>query len=366
MSFPKAVYMLALASVGLAAWFAQAQKAPPTAYTIIEAVPGGAPGSALTINRSGSKALTIMDQPAQGDNTPASRTLTLYDLQSGTTLSWEPSAHPPECSRGTFTGDWGDPFGMTAEIASGVAKGELKLSGTEMAGGVSSEVYTGGNGQATTKAWLDKADGLVMRAVISAPGSPPMTLVDIRKVSFAAPPPSLFAPPPGCAGVRSAPSAADTIAGETGDNAANYVNGMYGPGSQNSCSVVLRVVSAKTMTPLSHIQVAIDTSYKQENPPHYDFGVHDDGSQSYSGGGVHEITPMVHNGTVRLGNLPPYFMLGVNTIHPGHGGGMGLVYRQCFAPTTVLLYVVRDFGQPSEAGDFLWVKAGKYAAAGRD
>ncbi len=363
MSFPKEFTHLSLAglSLGLAGLFAQAQAAPPTAYSITESL-AGAPGATLTVQRSGSKVLTEMDQPVQGD-TPASRTLTLYDLQAHTTVSWDPSAASPACSSGTFTGDWGDPFAMAAEITSGVAKGELKLAGTEKAGGVSTDVYTGGNGQATTKAWLDNAHGLVMRAVISAPGSAPMTLVDIRKVSFAAPPAALFMPPPACAGVHPPPSAAETITEETGDQAGNYVNGMYGPGSQNSCSVVLRVVQAKTMTPIQHIQVAIDSSYNQDNPPHYNFGVHDDGSQTYSGGGVREITAMVHNGTVRLGNPPPYFMLGVNTIHPGHGGSLGLVYRQCFAPTTVLLYVVRDFGQPTEAGDFLWVKSGKYASA---
>jgi len=363
MSFPKALTSLSLTSVSLclAASFAHAQTAPPTAYTITEAI-AGAPGSTLTVQRSGSKVLTVIDKAAQAD-TPASRTLTLYDLQAHTTLSWDPLANPPACSSGTFSGDWGDPFGMTAEVTSGVAKGELKPAGTEKAGGISTDVYTGGDGKSTTKVWFDKADGLVTRAVISAPESAPMTLVDISKVSFAAPAASLFVPPPGCAGVHPPPSAADAIADVTGDNAANYVNGMYGPGSQNSCSVVLRVVNAKTMTPIPHIQVAIDTSYNQDNPPHYNFGVHDDGSQTYAGGGVHEITSMVHNGVVRLGNPPPYFMLGVNTIHPGHGGGMGLVYRQCFAPTTVLLYVVKDLGQSTEAGDFLWVKAGKYAAA---
>ena len=190
-----------------------------------------------------------------------------------------------------------------------------------------------------------------------------MTLVDIRRVAFTAPPAAMLMPPPACAGMRPPPSASDAIADETGDDAANYVNGMYGPGSQNSCSVVLRVVNAKTLTPIEHIQVAIDFSYNQDNPPHYEFGVREDGSQSYSGGGVKEITSMVRNGTVSLGKPPAYFGLGVNIIHPGHGGDVGLVYRQCFAPTTVLLYVVRDHGQPTEAGDFLWVKSGKNAAA---
>ena len=71
---------------------------------------------------------------------------------------------------------------------------------------------------------------------------------------------------------------------------------------------------------------------------------------------------MVHNGVVSLGTPPAYFMLDVNLILLGHGSGEGLVYRQCFAPTTVLLEVVKDYGGPTESSDLLWVKAGKYAA----
>jgi hypothetical protein len=40
---------------------------------------------------------------------------------------------------------------------------------------------------------------------------------------------------------------------------------------------------------------------------------------------------------------------------------MGLIYRQCFSPTTVLLDVVKDYGQADQSQDLLWVKSGKYA-----
>lgn len=340
-----------------------AQTAPPTAYTVTEAVVGGAPGTTNTIRRNGSKVLSELVQPAQGA-TPASRTLTIYDLAKGTTVSWNPGANPPACSAGKFSGDWGDPFAVISDVNASIAKGELKPTGTETVNGIPARIYAGSSPQATMKVWVDMKDGLVLRADMSAPGQAAMRVVDIKSVVLSAPAPALFAVPAACAGVKPPPSAEDVIAEETGDSASNYVNGMYGPGSKNSCSVVLRVVQAKTMTPIAHIQVAIDTSYKPDGPaPNYSFGVHDDGSQTYAGGGIREITNLAHNGVVSLGAPPAAFMLGVNTIHPGHGGSMGLVYRQCFAPTTVLLYVVKDYGQPDENGDWLWVKAGKYASA---
>lgn len=331
---------------------------PPTAYIITGSV--GTTGGTSTIYRSGSKVVVDFIQPAQGGN-PASRSFTLYDLTAGTSTSWDPTASPIRCNVGTFSGDWGDPFAMTADVNSGIAKGDLKPAGTETLNGIATEVYAGSSQGANIKAWLDQKDGLVIRAQMSAPNTAPMTLIDITKVSMATPPAARFVLPAACAGLKPPPTPADLIAAETGDDAANYVNGNYGPGSQNSCNVVLRVVNAKTMTPITHIQVAIDTTYNQDNPPHYESGVGNDGTETFSGGGIHEITSQIHNGVVSLGTPPAYFMLNVNLIRPNHGSGEGLVYRQCFAPTTVLLEVVKDYGQQLESSDLLWVKSGKYA-----
>ncbi|HEY2859172.1 MAG TPA: hypothetical protein VGJ21_12200 [Terracidiphilus sp.] len=332
----------------------------PTSYIITEGIAGAGPGATTTVYRDGTKILMETDTPAQGA-TPATRSLNLMDLQAHTTFSWDPAAKPITCGAGSFSGDWGDPFAMTAELNQGIAKGDFKPAGTETIAGVATQIYLNSSAQGSMKVWFDSKTALVMRAVATSAGAAPLTMIDIRKVVFSAPPAARFTLPPSCAGAKPPPSAADVIADETGDDGANYVNGMYGPGSQNACDVVLRVVNAKTLTPIDHIQVALDTNYKQEDPPHYEFGVAQDGTTTYSGGHAREITSRVHNGAVRIFNPPPYFMLGVNLIHPNHGGSLGLVYRQCFAPATVLLYVVKDYGQATESGDFLWVKAGKNA-----
>jgi hypothetical protein len=335
---------------------------PPTSYAITEATAAVAPGATLTIYRSGSKILMESNVPAQGA-TPATTTRTLYDLQTMTNVSWTPNANPPVCGgAGTFSGDWGDPFTMISDINSSIAKGEIKPAGTETVAGIVTQVYAGASGGSDIKAWLDAKDGLVIRAQATMPGGNLFTMVDITKVSIGPQPASLFVLPAVCAGVKPPPSAAELIADETGDDASNYVDGMYGPGSKNMCSVVLRVVNAKTMTPITKIQVAMDTSIYPDNaPPSYTFGVAEDGTTTYSGGHVVEITNRVHNGVVRLGNPPDHFQLGVNVIQPHRGGSLGLIYRQCSGPTTVLLDVVKDYGQADQSQDFLWVKAGKYA-----
>ncbi len=358
MSIPRIVVCLSVVACSL---IAQAQVPEPTSFAITEAAAGGAPGANMTIYRSGTKVLMDFRNPAQG-GTPASRTLSLYDLQTHISITWDPAANPPACGGvGTFSGDWGDPFTMISDVNSSIAKGEIKPAGTETIAGIPTQIYAGTSSGSAIKVWIDTKDGLVMRAVVGMPNGASLTMADITKVSIGPQPASLFVLPAVCQGVKPPPSAADLIADETGDDAANYVSDA-GPGSKNGCSVVLRVVSAKTMTPITHIQVVIDTAAFPDNaPPAYTMGVSDDGTTAYSGGHVMEITNRVHNGVVRLGLPPDHFMLGVNVPLPHHGGGIGLVYRQCFAPTTVLLDVVKDYGQDDQSQDFLWVKAGKYA-----
>jgi len=196
------------------------------------------------------------------------------------------------------------------------------------------------------------------------PGSPMTTVANVTRVSFASPPASLLNLPPSCAGVKAPPTPAELIADETGDDGANFANAFNGPGTDNSCRVTLRVVDAKTMAPIPHVQVAIDTTYNQNdpNPPHYNYGVGANGIMTFSGGGLHEITSTVHNGVVALNNLPSYFNLDVNVIEqPGRTSVSGLVYKQCFSPDQVLLWIVKDRGQPDESSDVLWVKGGRLA-----
>jgi len=338
---------------------------PPTAYTITEALPGSNAGT-MTVYRSGAQAMIEYDHPAQPDGTPASRSLNLFDLKAHVSHSWNPAITPISCGAGTFTGDWGDPFESTKELTDAIAKGDLKPVGAETINSIPTKVYAGTTQGASLKAWLDQKDGLVVRAAYGAPGAPMATMVDIQSFSFAPPPASLFVLPPACASVHPPPTAAELMAAETGDSGDNFVNAIYGPGSKNSCSIVLRVVAAKTMAPIGRrFQVAIDTTYNQDdpNPPHYEFGVGNDGTSTYSGGGLHEITNQIRNGMLRIDNPPAYFNLSMNIVTPGQGAGIGLIYRQCFAPTTMLYYVIKDPNNLSQGGDWLYAKSGKYAAA---
>ena len=337
---------------------------PPSSYTITEAMPGTNPGM-MTIYRSDSQVLIEYKLPAQADGTPASHSFNLYDLKAGTSNTWNPESQPANCSAGTFSGDWGDPFAGGAELTPLIAKGDLKPVAVETLNGIPVKVYAGVTQGMNIKVWFDSKDNLVMKSQFGAPGAPMTTMADIRSISFATPPASMFALPPTCAGVKPPPTAADLIAAETGDDPANYVNAIYGPGSKTSCSILIRVVAAKTMAPMNRkFQAAIDLTYDPNSPtpPSYVFGVGEDGTSTYSGGGLHEITSQIRNGMIRLDNPPAQFMFGINIPTPHRGANVGLIYRQCFAPVTVLYDIIKDPTSPADGSDYLYAKSGKFAA----
>jgi hypothetical protein len=358
MSAPRILISLAILAL---APLLQSQT-PPTAYTITQAIAGDNAGT-MTVYRSGAQAVIEYIHSDKPDGTPGHRSLSFYDLKAGVSHTWDPAITPPSCSVGKFSGDWGDPYEASTELTAGIAKGELKAAGAEILHGIPTKVYTGASQGMNIKAWLDEKDGLVIKAAFGAPGSAMTPMVDISKVSFAPPPASLFVMPAYCASVKPPPTPAELIAAETGDSADNWVSASIGPGSKNTCSILLHVVAAKTMAPINRkYQVAIDTTYKIEDPPHYTFGVGDDGTSTFSGGGLHEITDQVRNGMLRVDNPPPYFTFTVNVPTPHEGAAGGYIYRQCFAPVTNLYYILKDPSDPGKGTDFLYAKSGKYAA----
>jgi hypothetical protein len=336
-----------------------AQTAPaPTAYTVTATNSMLGQSQITKTYRLGSKVLV---EQFSATDPKAAHTRSLYDLATHRNLSWSWPDNSGGCSSGTFSGDWGDPYTGAADLIGPGAK----QVGTETIHGIATKIMEGSASGVTVRVWVDTKYGMIVKAQVSQAGSPLTTTMEVTNINLAPPPASIFAVPANCAAAAAAPlppTEAERIAAETGDNAGNYVNAIYGPGSKNSCSVVLRVVRAGSMTPIiNRLQVAIDTTYNVDNPPHYVSGMGVDGTQTFSGGGIHEITNQIHNGTVRLGIPPAYFMLDVNLMKPGTGASEALIYRQCFAPTTILLFVVKDADNPSAGGDFLWVKSGKYA-----
>lgn len=323
----------------------------PASYTVTQVNSMAGTSVTQTIYRSGSKAVI---------DTDSSHTRTLYDLEAHRNFTWYP-ADASSCSGGTFSGDWGDPFKTSAELTSEIKGG--KQLGSETVNGIATNVVEVTKDGTTVKAWIETKTGLLMKAQLAMGSEPPKVIIEVKRFTTASPAASLFVLPTGCAAAANAPkipTEAERIAAETGGNATDFANAIYGPGSKASCTVLFRVVRAGSMQPVTtRFQVALDRTVDVDHPAHYVMGLSTEGVVTYSGGGLREVTSQLRNGVLRIDSVPSIFYLAVAFGKGGEAGGN--MYRQCVAPETVLLYVVKNPDKLSDGGDFLWVKSGKYA-----
>ena len=334
----------ALIAPGLWAQYAPA----PTQYSVTESQP-----IALVIYRDGD--LAVMDHPDR-------HTRSLYNLKSHTQFGWD-TQHPENgCSNGSFSGDWGDPF--EASDVDAILKTSTKPPSSETVNGIATKMFEGVEPQSKTaiKVWRDPKYGMVIKGEMTPPGGAAVTMVEVKKYSLAKPAAEIFVMPPACANAPPPPpTAAQRFAAETGDDGGNFVDATMGPGSSNSCTMLMRFVKAGSMQPLSDFQVALDLAYDQDHPPHYVMGGSPSGRTVFSGGHLKEYTAQIQNGVLRIPDVPASFDLEITFAGGNKGAGSALLYRKCAGPQTVLLYVVKNPDKLSDGADWMWVKSGKFA-----
>jgi len=335
----------------------------PTTYTIAENNAMFGHTMMMKIYRSGSKALVDSRSGADWPGPKPVHTRALYDLNTQQTLSWDLNDSSVPCGNSTFSGSWGDPFEDSASLLADVYKQNPKQVGTETIHGMTAKVLEADAPAAKTRVWVDDKYGLLLKAQSIPVNGAPLTIIEVTDVSYSVPPASLFAVPASCAAAAAAPrvpTEAERIAALTGDNAQDFVKAIYGPGSTNSCSMLFRVVKAGSMEPIaSGYQVGVDLNVATEPTPNYKIGIGTNGHSTFSGGGLHEVTSQIRNGVLRLDNIPAQFELDAE--FGTAGSSSANIYRQCFAPQTVLLYVIKNPANLGEGGEYLWVKSGKYA-----
>jgi len=150
----------------------------------------------------------------------------------------------------------------------------------------------------------------------------------------------------------------DQIAAETGGHASQYIDAVMADISPQSCTVLLSVVRAGTLTPVTDgFQMAIDAKVDIDHPASYTIGIGDDGRSTFAGGGLHEVTADFKNGVLTIPDAPKYLDVEFS-FGPGSGGS-ALIHRQCFGPQTTLIYVIDNPDTGVKGGDWLWDKGGR-------
>jgi hypothetical protein len=319
---------LLLASSGAA----HAQTAPTT-YILTQVNSMMGPAVTMKVYRDGSKALMENSHPADGGG-KIMRTRTLYDIQAGTSISWDADNLSNGCGTGTFRGDWGDPFQGSASMNADLAKEGAKETGSETLLGISAKVFALSNATGAFKAWVDPKSGLLLKLEMSAPNGPKRTMVEVTAYSPAKPPAAVLAAPKVCIEAAKAPSP-DLMryAKETGGELTDFVDATKAPDapSTNSCTVLFRAVGAGSMQTVTGYKLTMDDVSK---------------------------TAELRNGVLRIDNAPQQFKLDLTN---ANGGSEATVYRQCPFPQTVLLMVLKNPAVWGEGADWIWVKAGKWA-----
>src|SRR5579863_1464478 len=131
------------------------------------------------------------------------------------------------------------------------------------------------------------------------------------------------------------------------------------PGSRDDCSVVLRVVKADTMEPItSGVQVGISAESGVES--FLRSSGHTAAESSVSPQSMHEVLPSIKDGMFRIGHVPSQFTL--ETSFGSAGSIRTTVYLECYAPETTLLLVVKNPAHIADGAEFLWVKASQVAS----
>jgi hypothetical protein len=147
----------------------------------------------------------------------------------------------------------------------------------------------------------------------------------------------------------------DQIAAETGGHASQYVDAVTADASPQACTVLLSVVRAGTLTPVTDgFQMGIDTKVDVDHPAGYTIGLADDGRSTFAGGGLHEVTADFKDGVLTIPDAPKFFNV-ETTFGPGSAGS-ALIHRQCFGPQTKLIYVIDNPDTGVKGGDWLWFR----------
>jgi hypothetical protein len=318
-----------------------AQYAPaPTAYTATAANSMMGPTVTMQVSRDGDKA--VVDQTFSGGHTH-----TLYDLTAHQTYSWDPANASAPCGRGTFSGDWGDPFAMSAEMAKEVNSKHPKELGSETVNGFTTKVYESADpaGALTAKVWLEPKYGLIVKLDMTQKGSPTRTIMETKQLNVARPAAALFALPASCgqAAAPPAPAPSDGMA-----------DAIMPPASPKACSVQFKIVRAGSMTPIaSGFQVALDLNVNLEHAASYKIGAGQNGA-TFSGGNLREVTSQFRNGVLRIDNAPAHWDVEIYSAKAG--AASALIYRQCFGAQPTLLLVLKNPEKISEGADWRWVK----------
>jgi glutamine cyclotransferase len=183
--------LVLLANLMASSAHAQSTKAPQ-AYSVTEVTSMFGPSMTLKVDRDGDRAVVDETVPAHSAGSTGIHTRSYYNLKNRRSFSVDLDFATANCSTGTIDDNWFDPYEISATLMGDFAN--ARQVGTETVNGFATKVLESGvAGPGYKKVWLDTASGLIVKAQAGAE-----MIFEVKRVSLAKPPASLFAVPAAC------------------------------------------------------------------------------------------------------------------------------------------------------------------------
>ncbi len=161
--------------------------AAPTRYTITETLALVVPGQVMTIGRDGDRAIAENRLPGRPDDPAGVHTRAYYDLKASLSYTLDLIDPATPCGPSNYTGDWGDPFAMSAGLLAEAAKSHPTRAGSEVVNGIATEVSQAATPDGVMRLWVEPKTGLLVKWVATPPNGPPKTMIEVTALSYTPP-----------------------------------------------------------------------------------------------------------------------------------------------------------------------------------
>ena len=175
-----------------------AEPAPPTRYMVTETLALVVPGQVMITGRDGDQAIAEMRIPARPDNPTGVHSRAYYDLKASLSYTLDLINPATPCGPSNYTGDWGDPFTMSAGLLADAAKYHPTAAGSDVVNGIATQVSQAATPDGLMQLWVEPKTGLLVKWVATPPNGSPKTMIEVTSLSFSPPTPAALKLPAKC------------------------------------------------------------------------------------------------------------------------------------------------------------------------
>jgi len=148
-----------------------------------------------------SRMLSFIEQtlPPSADTPTGVHSRAYYDIKAGLSSTLDLIDPATPCGPSNVTGDWGDPFVMSADLIRQMAKYHPTDAGAATVNGIATEVSVAATPDGQGKVWVEPRTGLIVKWVMTPQNGPPRTMIEVTSFSLTPPSPAALALQAKCA-----------------------------------------------------------------------------------------------------------------------------------------------------------------------